>query len=117
MKDKAIKPIIEWVDFEKIDFRSGTIVDAKPFEKARKPSYILHVDFGEKIGIKKSSAQITEQYTVEELIGMQVIAVINFEPKQIGPIMSECLVCGCYTKNGVVLITPSKTIDNGSILG
>ena len=113
----AIKETITWNDFEKIDFRCGTIVKAETFQEARNPSYIVYVDFGGTVGVKKSSAQITEQYTPDELIGKQVLAVINFAPKQIGPIMSEFLLCGFYTNNGVVLVTPTKQIENGSRLG
>jgi len=108
---------ISWSDFEKVDFRCGTIIDAQPFPEARKPAYKLVVDFGQEIGTKKTSAQITEQYSCEELIGKQVMAVVNFPPKQIGPFMSECLVCGFYTSGGVVLAVPDKTILNGDRLG
>ena len=83
---------LEWSDFQKIELRIGTIIDVDDFPKARNPSYILKVDFGEVIGIKKSSAQITDLYTKDSLIGKQVMAVTNFPPKQIGPIMSESLL-------------------------
>lgn len=112
-----IKPEITWQDFDKIDFRCGTITEASVFAEARKPAYILHIDFGEEIGIKKSSAQITDLYKPEELVGKQVLAVVNFPPKQIGPIKSECLICGFYTENGVVLAKPTTPIKNGSSLG
>ena len=104
-------------DFGKLDIRVGTIVGAKPFEKARKPAYQLKVDFGEEIGVKKSSAQITERYSAEELIGKQVLAVVNFPPRQIADFMSEVLVLGIYSDGGVVLITPDKPVKNGDKLG
>ena len=104
-------------DFLKLDIRVGTIINAKIFEKAKKPAYQLEVDLGEKIGIKKSSAQITEQYTPEELIGKQVLAVVNFPPRQIANFMSEVLVLGTYSDGGVVLITPDKAVTNGDKLG
>lgn len=104
-------------DFMKLDIRVGTILEAKVFEKARKPAYQLKVDFGEEIGIKKSSAQITEQYSTEELIGKQVMAVVNFPPRQIASFMSEVLVLGTYSEGGVVLIKPDKEVKNGDKLG
>ena len=104
-------------DFMKLDIRVGTIVDARPFEKARRPAYQLQVDFGEELGIKKSSAQITDQYTPESLIGKQVLAVVNFPPRQIANFMSEVLVLGTYSAGGVVLITPDQLVANGDKLG
>lgn len=104
-------------DFMKLDIRVGTILSAENFDKARKPAYKLTVDFGEEIGIKKSSAQITQLYNTEELIGKQVLAVVNFLPRQIADFMSEVLVLGTYSKEGVILITPDKTADNGDKLG
>ncbi len=104
-------------DFMKLDIRVGTIIDAKPFEKAKKPAYQLQVDFGEAIGVKKSSAQITDKYSVEELIGKQVLAVVNFPPRQIANFMSEVLVLGTYSEGGVVLIVPDKEVTNGDKLG
>lgn len=104
-------------DFMKLDIRVGTIVEAKVFEKARKPAYQLHVDFGEDLGIKKSSAQITDYYQPEDLIGKQVLAVVNFPPRQIANFMSEVLVLGTYSEGGVVLITPDKAVKNGDKLG
>ena len=105
---------ISWDDFEKIELRVGTIIEVKDFPKAKKPAFILKVDFGEELGIKKSSAQITKLYDKESLIGKQVIAVVNFPPKQIGSIMSECLVTGFY-KDGdsVVLAVPDRDVPNG----
>lgn len=104
-------------DFMKLDIRVGTIIEAKVFEKAKRPAYQLKVDLGEEIGIKKSSAQITEVYKCEDLIGKQVLAVVNFPPRQIADFMSEILVLGTYSKDGVVLITPDKEVQNGDKLG
>lgn len=104
-------------DFTKLDIRVGTIVSAKIFEKARKPAYQLEVDFGEELSVKKSSAQITDHYKPEDLIGKQVLAVVNFPPRQIANFMSEVLVLGTYSKDGVVLITPDKAVENGDKLG
>lgn len=104
-------------DFMKLDIRVGTITEAKVFEKARKPAYQLVVDLGGEIGRKRSSAQITEHYTPEELVGKQVLAVVNFPPRQIANFMSEILVLGTYSEGGVVLITPDKPVKNGDKLG
>lgn len=104
-------------DFLKLDIRVGTIQSAKPFEKARKPAYQLEIDLGEEIGIKKSSAQITERYTTQELIGKKILAVVNFPPRQIANFLSEVLVLGTYSEGGVVLITPDKDAKNGDKLG
>lgn len=104
-------------DFMKLDIRVGTITEAKVFEKARKPAYQLVVDLGGEIGLKRSSAQITEHYTPEELVGKQVLAVVNFPPRQIANFMSEILVLGTYSEGGVVLITPDKQVKNGDKLG
>lgn len=104
-------------DFVKLDIRVGTILEAKNFENAKKPAYQLVVDFGKEIGIKKSSAQITEQYSVNELIGKQVLAVVNFPPRQIADFMSEVLVLGTYSDGGVVLIKPDQEVKNGDKLG
>ena len=108
---------ISWQDFEKVDIRVGTITKVEDFPEARKPAYILHVDFGSEIGIKKSSSQITDLYNIQQLQDKQVMAVVNFAPKQVGPIMSECLVLGFYRKdNSVVLATNDLPINNGSRL-
>lgn len=103
---------ITWDDFTKVDMRVGTVLRAEVFEKAKNPSYILHIDFGE-LGIKKSSAQITVLYKPEELIGKQVIAVVNFPKKQIANIQSECLVLGTMDGKTITLLEPNKTVANG----
>lgn len=104
-------------DFLKLDIRVGTVIEARLFEKAKKPAYQLRVDFGEVLGIKQSSAQITERYRPEDLIGKQVLAVVNFPPRQIANFMSEVLVLGTYSESGVVLIGPDKEVKNGDRLG
>ena len=104
-------------DFLKLDIRVGTIVSAKNFEKARKPAYQLEVDMGQELGIKRSSAQITDHYRPEELVGKQVLAVVNFPPRQIANFFSEILVLGTYSEGGVVLIKPDKPVKNGDKLG
>lgn len=111
------KATISWEDFEKIDLRVGTIIEATPFEKANKPAYILHVDFGS-MGIKKTSAQIKDNYTIKDLVGQQIIGVMNFQKKQIANIKSEFLVLGAINNqiNNVVLIQPKSTVSNGSII-
>jgi tRNA-binding protein len=109
--------MITWEDFEKIDMRVGTIIDVKDFAKARKPAYKLKIDFGP-VGIKNSSAQITALYSKEELVEKQVIAVVNFPPKQIADFISECLVLGVYNeKNEVVLLQPTFPAGNGDKIG
>ncbi len=109
--------MISWQDFEKLDIRVGTILEAAVFERATKPSYQLKIDFGP-LGIKRSSAQITDLYITEELIGKQVIAIVNFPPKQIANFFSECLVLGVYNKNNeVVLLQPSHKVDDGDKIG
>jgi len=108
---------ISWEEFAKVDLRVGTIIDVQPFPEARKPAWRLKVDFGEVLGVKKSSAQITHFYGRETLLGRQVIAVVNFPPKQIGPYMSECLVTGFIHHDGeVVLAGPDQPVPNGSKL-
>ena len=104
-------------DFMKLDIRVGTIIKAENFEKAKRPAYKLQVDFGEEIGIKKTSAQITNHYTTNDLIGKQVLAVVNFPPKQVADFMSEVLVLGTYSDGGVILITPDIKAKNGDRLG
>jgi tRNA-binding protein len=113
---KELKPEITFEDFSKIDIRVGTIIKVDDFPKARKPAYQLQIDFGE-LGIKKSSAQITDLYNKEELQNKQVLAVVNFKPRQIADFMSEVLVLGIYNKdNNVVLLKSSKKAKNGTIV-
>jgi len=106
-----------WAEFERVDLRVGTIVTAEVFKEARTPAIKLTIDFGGKIGIKKSSAQITDHYTPEDLVGKQISAVVNFPKKQIGPLMSECLVTGFTQPDGsIILAVPDKMAANGSRL-
>ncbi|WP_368488984.1 tRNA-binding protein [Clostridium sp. BJN0013] len=109
--------MVAFEDFVKIDIRVGEIIKVKFFEKARKSAYKLWIDFGDEIGIKKSSAQITECYKKEELIGRQVLGVVNFPPRQIADFMSEVLVLGTYSKQGVVMIQPQQPVEKGDKLG
>ncbi|MCM4165742.1 MULTISPECIES: tRNA-binding protein [unclassified Arenibacter] len=104
---------ISWTDFSKIDMRVGTIIEIKDFPEARKPAYQLHVDFGKKIGVRKTSAQITQRYSKDELLGKQVIAVVNFPKKQIANFMSECLILGAVDGSDVILLRPEDEVDNG----
>ena len=109
--------IISWDDFAKVELRVGQIIKAEVFAEARKPAYVLHVDFGPEIGVKKSSAQITALYQPEELIGRHVVGVINFPKKQIGPVMSECLITGFQNENKeVVLCVPDRSVPLGAKL-
>ena len=109
--------MISWEDFEKINIQTGTIVEINDFPKAKKPAYQLKIDFGES-GIKQSSAQITTHYTKQQLLGQQVIAVVNFPPKQIANYQSECLVLGVYDENNdVILLQPERKVRNGQKIG
>ncbi|MFT5739155.1 MAG: tRNA-binding protein [Gammaproteobacteria bacterium] len=109
---------IEWDDFARVEIRVGTIVEVEDFPEARKPAYKLRIDFGAEIGLRKSSAQITDLYEKADLIGTQIVAVVNFPPKQIGPMRSECLVTGFYNDDGaVVLVRPEQKVPNGAKLG
>ena len=108
---------IAWADFEKVDIRVGVVTDAKPFPEARKPAYRLWIDFGP-LGVKRSSAQITAHYRPEALVGRQVIAVVNFPPRQIGPFVSDVLVLGAYDDAGeVVLLRPDSSVTPGARIG
>lgn len=108
---------ISWDEFAKVELRVGQIVKAEIFAEARKPAYILHVDFGPEVGVKKSSAQITALYQPEALVGKQVVGVINFPKKQIGPVMSECLVTGfCNERQEIVLCVPDRPSPLGAKL-
>ncbi|MFW5489938.1 MAG: tRNA-binding protein [Desulfovibrio sp.] len=108
---------ITWNEFEKVELRVGRVVSAEVFKEARKPAYVLHVDFGEEIGIRKSSAQVAALYTPEDLVGRLVVGVVNFPKKQIGPLMSECLVTGFANKDGdIVLCTPEQDVPLGAKL-
>jgi tRNA-binding protein len=105
--------MITWDDFEKVEIRTGTILNAEAFPKARKPAYKLTIDFGQ-AGIKRSSAQLTDLYSIEDLVGKQIVAVLNFAPKQIGPFISDCLVLGSIAENGeVVILQTERKVENG----
>ena len=106
--------MIEFDDFLKVDMRVGTILTAEPNVKARKPAYKLTIDFGEEIGIKTTSAQITDLYSTEELVGRQIVAGVNFPPKKVADVKSEVLVLGTYIESGVVLLHPERSTANGS---
>jgi tRNA-binding protein len=109
---------ISWGEFEQVELRVGTIVGVEDFPEARRPAYKISADFGAGIGVRKSSAQITELYGKDDLVGRQIIAVVNFPPKQIGPVRSEFLVCGFYREDGaVVLAVPEQGVPNGAKLG
>ena len=108
---------IGYADFERVDIRVGTVVEARNFPEARKPAYILLIDFGPEIGVKKSSAQITVHYKPETLVGRQVLGVVNFPPRQIGPVRSEVLVLGTYSADGVLLLSPAPNAALGDRVG
>lgn len=109
--------MITYQDFMQVDIRVGTVVKADPFPEARKPAYLLLIDFGHDLGLKKSSAQITQHYSCDELIGKQVLAVVNFPPKQIGPFRSEVLVLGLSDEQGsIILVSPDHRVINGQKL-
>ena len=109
--------MITFDDFLKVDMRIGTVLNAKVNEKAKKPAYILEVDFGKEIGIKTTSAQITDKYSLDELIEMKVVGVVNFPPKQIADVKSEFLIIGSYSEGGVTLLSPNKDAQNGDKIG
>ena len=110
--------MLSWTDFEKIDMRVGTIIEVNDFPKAHKPAYKLVIDFGKELGIKRSSAQITTHYTKENLLHRQIVAVVNFPPKQIADFTSECLVLGVYDENkDVILLQPGMPVTNGMKIG
>ncbi len=109
---------INWNDFEKVEMRVGTIVEVNDFPKARVPAYQVKIDFGAAIGLKKSSAQITSRYSKEDLLGKQIVAVVNFPKKQIADFMSECLILGAVgAKNDIVLLNPGFPVENGLRIG
>ncbi|HEV7166091.1 MAG TPA: tRNA-binding protein [Gammaproteobacteria bacterium] len=109
---------IGWQDFERVELRVGTVLQAEAFPEARKPAYKLTVDFGPEIGMRRSSVQITAHYTLEGLLGRQVVGVVNFPAKRIGPFVSECLITGFYREDGtVILAVPDKPVANGAKLG
>jgi tRNA-binding protein len=108
---------IDWTDFDKIELRVGRVLSAEPFPRARKPAYVLHVDFGPEIGVRKSSAQVTALYAPEDLVGRLVVGVVNFPEKQIGPLMSQCLVTGFHDADGnVALCVPDRDVPLGARL-
>ena len=108
---------ISWDDFQKVQIRVGTVIDVEEFPEARRPAWKLKVDFGEEVGIRKSSAQITDLYSREDLLGRQVVGVVNFPEKQIGPFMSQCLITGFHNENNaVVLAAPERPVPNGARL-
>jgi tRNA-binding protein len=108
---------ISWTDFERVDMRVGIVLEAEPFPEARRPAIKLRIDFGE-LGVKRSSAQITDRYTPEDLVGRRVVAVVNFPPKQIGPFVSEVLVLGAYGERGeVILLRPDFEVAPGTKIG
>ena len=113
-----MEQLLSWQDFEKVEMRIGTIIEVNDFPEARKSAYQLTIDFGNEIGIKKSSAQITKRYTKEDLVGKQIVAVVNFPKKQIGNFMSECLVLGSVgSENDSVLLSSDLKVENGLRIG
>jgi tRNA-binding protein len=107
-------PQISWEEFQKVELRIGTIIEVEEFPEARKPAWKLSVDFGDKIGVRHASAQITDHYGIKKLVGKQIVGVVNFPPKQIGPFMSECLVTGFVQADGsVILAVPDTPVANG----
>jgi tRNA-binding protein len=108
---------LSWPDFEKVEMRIGTIIEAADFPEARKPAFQLTIDFGSEIGIRKSSAQITKRYNKEGLLGKQIVAVVNFPKKQIGKFMSECLVLGSVNEDDIVLLSSDLKVENGLRIG
>jgi len=109
---------ITWQEFEIVELRTGTIVEVEDFSEARVPAYKIRADFGPEIGVKRSSAQVTVLYSKEELLGRQIVGVVNFPPKQIGPVRSEFLLAGFYRDDGpVVLVVPEREVQNGAKLG
>ena len=117
MTEPAAMPTIGWDDFERVDLRVGRVLSARVFAEARKPAYVLDVDFGPEIGVRKSSAQITDLYTPDTLVDRLVVAVVNFAPKQIGPLMSQCLVTGFHDAQGrVVMCVPDADVPPGTRL-
>ncbi len=110
--------MLSWEEFEKVEMRIGTILEVNDFPEARKPAYQLTIDFGSEIGVKKTSAQITKRYTKEDLIGKQIVAVVNFPKKQIGKFMSECLVLGSVGEdNDIVLLSSDQKVADGLRIG
>ena len=108
---------VSWHDFTKIEIRVGKVIAAESLKKARKPAFVLHVDFGEAVGLRKSSAQISDLYEVEDLVGKLVVGVVNLKPKQIGSMMSDCLITGFHRPDGsVALCVPDKSVEPGARL-
>lgn len=109
--------IIEWADFDRVELRVGTVIEVSEFPEARRPAWLMKVDFGPQLGIMRSSAQVTDLYSSDTLVGRQVVAVVNFPPRQIGPVMSQCLVTGFHREDGaVVLAVPDQPVPNGARL-